>query len=117
MIGMKPIDNPPNPYESAYQQWLEPPVAKVQVYQDKSRTVLTRNDSPDVGFDWSVNPYRGCQHGCAYCYARPTHEYLSLGAGSDFETKLIVKPDAPRLLAEAFSSRRWKRQRVKTSRI
>jgi DNA repair photolyase len=65
---------------------------------DSSRTVVTRNDSPDVGFDQSINPYRGCEHGCVYCYARPSHAYLGLSPGLDFETRLFMKPDAPRLL-------------------
>src|SRR5690242_20193542 len=70
---------------------------------DRSRSVVTQNDSPDVGFRYSVNPYRGCQHGCAYCYARPTHEYLGYSAGLDFETKILVKHDAPALFREFLS--------------
>ena len=66
-----------------------------QFYRDVNRTIITRNTSPDVGFEFSVNPYRGCEHGCIYCYARPTHEYLDLSAGLDFETKIFVKEDAP----------------------
>src|SRR5215813_5316819 len=69
-----------------------------QFFRDSSRTVVARNDSPDVGFDASINPYRGCEHGCVYCYARPTHEYLGFSAGLDFETKIMVKEDAPELL-------------------
>ncbi|MBI4183402.1 MAG: PA0069 family radical SAM protein [Proteobacteria bacterium] len=65
---------------------------------DASRTIIARNDSPDVGFEQSINPYRGCEHGCVYCYARPTHGYLGLSAGLDFETRLFFKPDAARLL-------------------
>ncbi|MEL0143436.1 MAG: radical SAM protein, partial [Alphaproteobacteria bacterium] len=61
---------------------------------DQSRTVISRNDSPDVGFDRSINPYRGCEHGCIYCFARPTHAWLGLSPGLDFETKLFAKPDA-----------------------
>src|SRR5437762_3284634 len=69
---MKPLDNPPNPYESACHEWLEPPPAvQVEVYEEEARSILSENDSPDVGFRWSVNPYRGCQHACIYCYARP----------------------------------------------
>src|SRR5262249_2502872 len=64
---------------------------------DRARSIVTENDSPDVGFRYSVNPYRGCSHGCSYCYARQTHEYLGLGAGLDFETKIFVKEDAPEL--------------------
>lgn len=75
--------------------------------RDASRSVLVRNDSPDVPFEWSLNPYRGCEHGCAYCYARPTHEYLGFSAGLDFETKILVKEDAPRLLEEALARGSW----------
>jgi len=75
---------------------------------DHSRSVISYNDSPDVGFSASINPYRGCEHGCAYCYARPTHEYLGYSAGLDFETRILVKHDAPELLRRALASARWK---------
>lgn len=78
------------------------PAPRTQFFDDHSRTVLTENDSPDVGFRLSVNPYRGCEHGCAYCYARPTHEFLGLSAGMDFETKIFVKHEAPALLRKAL---------------
>jgi DNA repair photolyase len=74
---------------------------------DRSRSIVTENDSPDVGFRYSLNPYRGCSHGCSYCYARPTHEFLGLNAGLDFETKILVKEDAPRLFREFLSRERW----------
>ncbi len=74
---------------------------------DSSRSVIAQNDSPDVGFEVSINPYRGCEHGCIYCYARPTHEYLGFSAGLDFETKILVKHDAPELLRKALVSPRW----------
>ncbi|HET8563316.1 MAG TPA: PA0069 family radical SAM protein [Candidatus Binatia bacterium] len=77
---------------------------------DSSKTIIAYNDSPDVGFDASVNPYRGCEHGCVYCYARPTHEYLGFSAGLDFETKILVKHDAPALLRKELSSSKWKPQ-------
>ncbi|MCG3125278.1 MAG: hypothetical protein CHACPFDD_00095 [Phycisphaerae bacterium] len=110
---MKRIENPPNPYLSAHREWLEPPPAvALEVYQDDSRNILSHNDSPDIPFRWSVNPYRGCQHACAYCYARPTHEYLGFGAGTDFDTRLTVKPDAAALLARAFSRKTWQRESV-----
>ena len=67
-----------------------------------------QNDSPDVGFEVSLNPYRGCEHGCIYCYARPTHEFLGFSAGLDFETKILVKEDAPELLRKELSSPTWK---------
>jgi DNA repair photolyase len=75
---------------------------------DRSRTVIVENDSPDVGFEASVNPYRGCEHGCIYCYARPTHEYLGMSAGLDFETKILVKHDAPALLRRELESPKWR---------
>ncbi len=65
-----------------------------------------------MGFTWSVNPYRGCFHGCAYCYARPTHEYLSFGAGTDFDRKIVIKPEAPALLRAAFAKKSWQRETV-----
>jgi len=68
-----------------------PPRPKTEYFRDHTRGIIARNDSPDVGFDASINPYRGCQHGCSYCFARPTHEYLGLSAGMDFETKIFVK--------------------------
>ncbi|MEX2532071.1 MAG: PA0069 family radical SAM protein [Gemmatimonadota bacterium] len=75
--------------------------------RDHSRSVLTRNRSPDVGFDWSLNPYRGCEHGCAYCYARPTHEYLGFSAGLDFESRIMVKEDAPELVEAELARPGW----------
>jgi len=78
-----------------------------QFLSDSSRSIIAYNDSPDVGFDASVNPYRGCEHGCVYCYARPTHEYLGFSAGLDFETKIMIKEQAPELLRKELSSPRW----------
>ena len=78
-----------------------------QYFRDTSRTIIAHNDSPDVGFEFSINPYRGCEHGCIYCYARPTHEYLSLSSGLDFETKIFVKLDAPELLRAELSAKKW----------
>ena len=79
--------------------------------------IIAYNDSPDVGFDASVNPYRGCEHGCVYCYARPTHEYLGFSSGLDFETKIMVKEDAPELLRKELSSPKWKPQVLALSGI
>ncbi len=78
--------------------------------RDVSRSIIARNDSPDTGFDASINPYRGCSHGCIYCFARPTHEYLGFSAGLDFESKILVKQNAPDLLRKELSSSRWKPQ-------
>jgi DNA repair photolyase len=83
------------------------PAPTTAFLKDTSRSLITTNDSPDVGFEASINPYRGCEHGCIYCYARPTHEYLGFSAGLDFETKIMVKEDAPELLRQELSSRRW----------
>jgi DNA repair photolyase len=86
----------------------EEQIAPETVYlKDSARTVIATNDSPDVGFTQSINPYRGCSHGCIYCYARPTHEYFGLSAGLDFETKIFVKEDAPQLLRKELSSPSW----------
>ncbi len=105
---IRKLDNPPNPFQSQYVEYLDDiPDTKVEVYQEQARSILSRNDSPDLPFNWSVNPYRGCQHACAYCYARPYHEYLDLGAGTDFETKLFVKVNAPELLRKKLSSPEW----------
>ncbi len=105
--------NPPNRFEKLTsvrdEEWTEPddPAPTTQFFRDSSRLLITRNTSPDVGFSASLNPYRGCEHGCIYCYARPTHEYLGLSAGLDFESKIIAKMDAPALLRAELSSRRW----------
>ena len=77
----------------------ELPPLKTEVALERARTIITRNRSPDVPFDRSINPYRGCEHGCVYCFARPTHAYLGLSPGLDFETRLTAKPDAAKLLA------------------
>ncbi|MGA7161684.1 MAG: PA0069 family radical SAM protein [Bacteroidota bacterium] len=79
-----------------------------QFFRDESKSILTKNDSPDLGFTFGLNPYRGCEHGCIYCYARPTHEYLGFSSGLDFETKIMVKEDAPQLLEQEFRKKSWK---------
>ncbi|HEY6911193.1 MAG TPA: radical SAM protein, partial [Myxococcales bacterium] len=113
MSATRPISNPPNPWLSTAVEYIdEIPPAELEVYEDRTREILSHNDSPDVGFEWSVNPYRGCFHSCGYCYARPTHEYLGFGAGTDFDRKITVKPEAPRLLREAFERPSWKGQLV-----
>src|SRR4051812_17612097 len=109
--------NPPNRFGATYR---EPDLDQVghdeehlrdrptEYLPDRSRSVVTENDSPDVGFRFSLNPYRGCSHGCSYCFARPTHEYLGLSAGLDFETKIYFKEDAPALLREFLSCPKWR---------
>ncbi len=84
---------------------------------DSTRSILARNDSPDVPFTYSVNPYRGCEHGCIYCYARAYHEYLGLSSGIDFESKILVKAEAPRLLEEALRKKSWTPQVVAMSGV
>ncbi len=94
-----------------------PPPVRTQLFRDHTQTILSRNKSPDVGFDVSLNPYRGCEHGCAYCYARPTHEYLGWSSGLDFESRILVKEDAPELLRKALSSKRWKPETLSLSSV
>ncbi|MEM7516108.1 MAG: PA0069 family radical SAM protein [Planctomycetota bacterium] len=114
----RPIANPPNPWQSHHVEWLgEPPDTQIEVYEEEARSILSENKSPDVPFRWGVNPYRGCFHGCTYCYARTSHEYLGYGAGTDFERKLVVKSNAPDLLRQAFARRSWKRELVSLSGI
>ncbi len=106
---MRAVANPPNPFESQHRDLLEPaPPMRLELYEDATREILSRNDSPDLPFRWSLNPYRGCFHGCAYCYARPSHEFWGFGAGTDFESKIVVKRDAPALLRRLFDKPTWK---------
>lgn len=105
---MKLVSNPPNRFESIQREVLEPASrAKIQLFEDDTRQILSRNDSPDLPFRWSVNPYRGCFHACAYCYARPSHEYWGFGAGTDFESKIVLKRHAAKLLRQAFDKPSW----------
>jgi DNA repair photolyase len=109
-------ENPPNRFEKIQLQpdedWNpeDNVLPRTRFYQDDSQTVIARNESPDIGFRASLNPYRGCEHGCIYCYARPTHEYLGLSAGLDFESKIMVKANAPELLSKELSSSKWQPQ-------
>ena len=112
--------NPTNRFERLelspdYSDWTDEDLeskAKTVFYKDSSRSFISYNKSPDIGYDASINPYRGCEHGCVYCYARPTHEYLGFSAGLDFETKIMVKTDGPELLRKELSSKSWKPQVV-----
>ncbi len=113
--GRGAADNPRNrflPISVDREAWtlVEDPDPSTEFLEDRSRSVISYNNSPDLGFDASLNPYRGCETGCSYCYARPTHEYLGFSAGLDFETKILVKPEAPALLREALASPKWKPQ-------
>src|SRR5213080_2891038 len=112
--GRGTATNPPNRFELIrYDRdadcWTdeERPGPATQFLRDNTRSIIATNDSPDVGFEASINPYRGCEHGCIYCYARPFHEYLGFSAGLDFETKIMVKENAPELLRRELSSPKW----------
>ncbi|MCX7877561.1 MAG: PA0069 family radical SAM protein [Ignavibacteria bacterium] len=110
--------NPKNRFEPLFidyedladEYFEEPPDRKLKTnfFRDNSRTILSENNSPDLGFRYSINPYRGCEHGCIYCYARPSHEYLGFSSGLEFETKIMVKPDAAELLEKHFMKKSWK---------
>ncbi len=89
---------------------VEPRKLKTTLTAERARTIISKNDSPDVGFSRSINPYRGCEHGCIYCYARPAHAYMGLSPGLDFESKLFFKPEAARLLEQELSARRYQPQ-------
>ncbi|MDR4483493.1 MAG: PA0069 family radical SAM protein, partial [Nitrospirales bacterium] len=105
---MKPTSNPQNPFVPEVREHLESPAPVTpDIYEETAKTILSHNTSPDLPFRWSVNPYRGCFHACAYCYARPTHEYWGFGSGTDFESKLVVKINAPVKLQEALHQRSW----------
>jgi DNA repair photolyase len=112
--------NTPNRFERLHVEPLDielapddfPPLLQTTFYRDSSHSILARNDSPDLPFTYSINPYRGCEHGCVYCYARPSHEYLGFSAGLDFESRIMVKLEAPRLLEETFRKKNWEPQMV-----
>jgi DNA repair photolyase len=114
----RPVANPPNPWESTHVEWLGPaPPSSLAVYEEDARSIVVDNDSPDVPFRYSVNPYRGCFHGCAYCYARPTHEQLGFGAGTDFERRIVVKRNAPELLHARMMSPSWRGEMIAFSGV
>jgi DNA repair photolyase len=121
--GRGAADNPANRFELiCYQRDPDDPIEEspgplTRFFRDNARTILAHNDSPDVGFETSINAYRGCEHGCSYCYARPYHEYLGLSAGLDFETKIFVKEDAPLLLRRELSSPKWRPRVVAMSGV
>lgn len=121
--GRGTVENPANRFERI--EYLPEegeadsagPGPQTRFYRDTSRSLLAHNESPDVGFEVSLNPYRGCEHGCIYCYARPFHEYLGFSVGLDFETKIMVKEDAPELLRRELMSPRWKPQVIAMSGV
>jgi DNA repair photolyase len=117
--GRAASDNPANRFAAtALEPWpIDLPLddagpIKTVFYKDRAKSILARNESPDIPFRWDVNPYRGCEHGCIYCYARPSHEWLGWSAGLDFESRIVVKPEAPELLRAEVSRKRWKREPV-----
>ena len=121
--GRGAAENPPNRFEPI--EYVPDPDAHdpdqpplpTQLFHDTTKQILARNNSPDIGFNVSINPYRGCEHGCIYCYARPTHEYFGLSAGLDFESKIFVKMDAAKLLRAEFMKKSWTPQVVMISGV
>lgn len=121
--GRGSLSNPKNRFETI-ERVPEPadtnnevPSLHTQFFADASKSIISYNDSPDVGFDASINVYRGCEHGCVYCYARPTHEYLGFSSGLDFESKILVKEQAPELLRKELSSPGWRPQVIGMSGV
>ena len=120
--GRGAASNPANRFEKtsyATSEWDDPedPAAHTVFLKDGTRSIINYNDSPDVGFAASINPYRGCEHGCIYCFARPNHEYLGFSAGLDFETKILVKEEAPELLRRELALPRWEPQVIAISGV
>jgi DNA repair photolyase len=121
--GRGAADNPRNRFEplvvvpDSAARDPDDPGPQTRFLRDSTRTLIARNNSPDIGFDASINPYRGCEHGCIYCYARPTHEYLGFSAGLEFETRILVKLDAAKLLRRELESPRWQPQVVALSGV
>src|SRR5690625_1849594 len=121
--GRGASDNPANRFEDKYLDYDldgetgQKPSRKTKLIRDDTKEILSKNNSPDIPFTYGLNPYRGCEHGCIYCYARPTHEFLGFSAGLDFESKIVVKYDAPRLLKETLSSEKWKPKTIVMSGV
>jgi DNA repair photolyase len=113
----RPASNPRNPLLARWLEHFEPPLAELEITEEEARSALSKNDSPDLPFRWSLNPYRGCQHACAYCYARPTHQYLGLGAGTDFDRRIVVKTNIAELLRDELRRPRWQREAVVISGV
>ena len=111
---MRDVDNPPNRFEPAHVEWDpgEAPLAALHVHEERAKSIVSANDSPDLPFRYSVNAYRGCQHACAYCYARPTHPYVGFGAGTDFDREIVVKVNAPQLLRRELDRPSWQGETI-----
>jgi DNA repair photolyase len=109
-VPLHRVANPPNPWNELRIEWDEDaaPRADLEVYEEEAGEIVAENTSPDVGFRVSVNPYRGCYHACAYCYARPSHQYLGFGAGTDFDRRIVVKVNAPEALRRTFDRKSWR---------
>ncbi len=116
---IRPSANPDNRFDSIHVEWedgVEFPQA-LRIHEEIARSILSRNESPDIPFRYSLNPYRGCAHACAYCFARPSHEYLGLGAGTDFDTQIYAKVNAAELLRKKLGSRNWVRETIAFSGV
>lgn len=121
--GRGASDNPSNRFEGKYtdydldEETGQKPSQETKLIKDDTKEILSKNDSPDIPFSYGLNPYRGCEHGCIYCYARPTHEFLGFSPGLDFESRIMVKYDAPDKLRKKFASKRWKPETVVMSGV
>lgn len=121
--GRGASDNPANRFEEKYTDYDldedtgQKPSQETKLIRDDTKEVLSKNDSPDIPFTYGLNPYRGCEHGCIYCYARPTHEYLGFSSGLDFESRIMVKYDAPEKLRSKFASRGWRPETIVMSGV
>jgi len=121
--GRGSSDNPANRFSGEYvdydldEETGQKPAPDTKLFKDHTRSILSKNQSPDIPFTYGLNPYRGCEHGCIYCYARPTHEFLDFSAGKDFESKIVVKYDAAKKLRERFKSKSWKPETILMSGV
>jgi DNA repair photolyase len=116
-LGNRFIDRTSEPFDDGWESFSDEPDARTQFFEDSTKRAFATNDSPDIPFTHSINPYRGCEHGCAYCYARPTHEYLGFNPALDFETKIMVKRNAARLAREEMMKKSWKPTMVSISGV
>lgn len=121
--GRGSSDNPPNRFTDEYvdydldEETGRKPSPKTKLIRDHTKNILSTNQSPDIPFTYSINPYRGCEHGCIYCYARPTHEFLGYSAGKDFESRIVVKYDAAKMLRKKFNTKGWKPETIVMSGV